>query len=341
MSAPALPVLAVEALAVEFATREGTVRAVRGASYAVASGRTLAVVGESGCGKSVTLQAVTGLIDSPPGRITAGSARLLGRELLGLPARELDRLRGATVGMIFQDPMSALNPLMRVGEQIAEPLVAHRGMNRRAALARAVELLERTRIPAARERARQYPFEFSGGMLQRVMIAIALACKPALLIADEPTTALDVTVQDQVLGLMQEIQREDGMAIVLVTHDLGVVARMADDVAVMYAGQVVEHGPVDHIFYRHAHPYTAGLLQALPGAARARGQRLLPIAGSPPDLRAPPAGCAYAARCPRAMRICARIEPPEFALAAGHGARCWLHHPDAAGGAGAGSGVAR
>ena len=233
-----------------------------------------------------------GLIDSPPGRITGGSARLLGRELLGLPARELDRLRGATVGMIFQDPMSALNPLMRVGEQIAEPLVAHRGMSRRAALARAVELLERTRIPAARERARQYPFEFSGGMLQRVMI-------------------------------------------VLVTHDLGVVARMADDVAVMYAGQVVEHGPVDEIFYRHAHPYTAGLLQALPGAARARGQPLQPIAGSPPDLRAPPAGCAYAARCPRAMRICARLEPPGFALAAGHGARCWLHDRAAAdGGAG-------
>jgi oligopeptide/dipeptide ABC transporter ATP-binding protein len=335
------PVLAVDGLEVEFATRAGTVRAVRGASYAVASGRTLAVVGESGCGKSVTLQAVMGLVDSPPGRIAAGSARLLGRELVGLPARELDRLRGATVGMIFQDPMSALNPLMRVGEQIAEPLVAHRGMSRRAALARAVELLERTRIPAARERARQYPFEFSGGMLQRVMIAIALACRPALLIADEPTTALDVTVQDQVLGLMQEIQRADGMAIVLVTHDLGVVARMADDVAVMYAGRVVEHGAVDDIFYRHAHPYSAGLLQALPGAARDRGQPLQPIPGSPPDLRTPPPGCAYAARCPRAMRICTRLEPPEFALAAGHGARCWLHHPAAAGGATTAPGAAR
>jgi len=290
MSDGAAPVLALDGLHVEFAARAGTVRAVRGVGFAVAAGRTLAVVGESGCGKSVTLQAAMGLIDTPPGRITAGSARLLGRELVGLPARELDRLRGATAGMIFQDPMSALNPLMPVGEQIAEPLRAHRGMSRRDALARAVELLERTRIPAARERARQYPFEFSGGMLQRAMIAIALACKPALLIADEPTTALDVTVQDQVLGLMQEIQREDGMAVVLVTHDLGVVARMADDVAVMYAGEVVERGSVEDVFYRHAHPYTAGLLQALPGAARGPGRRLRPIAGSPPDLRAPPPG---------------------------------------------------
>jgi len=340
MSDGAAPVLALDGLHVEFAARAGTVRAVRGVGFAVAAGRTLAVVGESGCGKSVTLQAAMGLIDTPPGRITAGSARLLGRELVGLPARELDRLRGATAGMIFQDPMSALNPLMPVGEQIAEPLRAHRGMSRRDALARAVELLERTRIPAARERARQYPFEFSGGMLQRAMIAIALACKPALLIADEPTTALDVTVQDQVLGLMQEIQREDGMAVVLVTHDLGVVARMADDVAVMYAGEVVERGSVEDVFYRHAHPYTAGLLQALPGAARGPGRRLRPIAGSPPDLRAPPPGCAYAARCPRAMRICARLAPPEFTVAAAHAARCWLHHPGAAADAAAAAGAA-
>jgi oligopeptide/dipeptide ABC transporter ATP-binding protein len=329
------PVLALEGLRVAFATREGTVHAVRGVSYAVRRARTLAVVGESGCGKSVTLQAVMGLIPAPSGRITGGSARLLGQELTGLGPRELNRLRGRDVGMIFQDPMSALNPTMRIGEQIAETLVAHQGVARRTALARAVELLEHTRIPAARLRARQYPFEFSGGMLQRVMIAIALACRPALLIADEPTTALDVTVQEQVLGLMQDIQREEGMAIVLVTHDLGVVARMADDVAVMYAGQVVESGSAEDVFYRHAHPYTAGLLQALPGSARGQRERLQPIAGSPPDLLAPPPGCAYAARCPHAMRICASREPPELGVGPGHFARCWLRHPESpAGGAG-------
>jgi len=329
VSASAEPVLALEALRVEFATRAGAVQAVRGVSYAVARGRTLAVVGESGCGKSVTLQAVTGLMPSPPGRIVAGSARLHGRELTTLGRRELNRVRGRDVGMIFQDPMSALNPTMRVGEQIAETLVAHRGTSRREALARAVELLERTRIPAARTRSRQYPCEFSGGMLQRAMIAVALACRPALLIADEPTTALDVTVQDQVLGLLEEMQREEGMAIVLVTHDLGVVARMADEVAVMYAGQVVESGPAEDVFQRRAHPYTTGLLQALPEAPGGARRPLRPIPGSPPELLAPPPGCAYAARCPHAMRVCAERDPPPFALAPGHTARCWLHHPAA------------
>jgi oligopeptide/dipeptide ABC transporter ATP-binding protein len=304
------------------------VKAVRGVSYAVQRGRTLAVVGESGCGKSVTVQAVMGLIDRPPGRISGGSARLLGRELIGLGTREINRVRGAAIGMIFQDPMTSLNPTMKIGNQIAETLIAHRGMSRRAALAQAVRLLDRTRIPEARQRAAQYPFELSGGMLQRVMIAISLACKPALLIADEPTTALDVTIQDQVLELMREIQREEGMAIILITHDLGVVARMADDVAVMYAGRIVESGPVEDIFYRSAHPYTMGLRRAMPGATRAH-QKLTAIAGSPPDLFAVPPGCAFAPRCPHAMKLCAVHDPAPATVTACHRSCCWLHHPRA------------
>ncbi|MBK6287795.1 MAG: ABC transporter ATP-binding protein [Gammaproteobacteria bacterium] len=330
MSDPAVstPVLEVRDLEVEFATYGGVVKAVRGVSYAVERGRTLAVVGESGCGKSVTVQAIMGLIDMPPGRITGGSARLLGQELIGLGARAINRVRGAAIGMIFQDPMTSLNPTMKIGSQIAETLIAHRGMARREALAQAVQLLDRTRIPEAGKRANQYPFELSGGMLQRVMIAISLACKPALLIADEPSTALDVTIQNQVLELMREIQREEGMAIVLITHDLGVVARMADDVAVMYAGRIVESGPVEDIFYRSAHPYTTGLKRAMPGAARTH-RKLVAIAGSPPDLFAVPPGCAYAPRCPHAMNICAVHDPAPSALGAQHRASCWLHHPQA------------
>ena len=320
--------LEVRDLEVEFATYGGVVKAVRGVSYAVERGRTLAVVGESGCGKSVTVQAIMGLIDMPPGRITGGSARLLGQELIGLGARAINRVRGAAIGMIFQDPMTSLNPTMKIGSQIAETLIAHRGMARREALAQAVQLLDRTRIPEAGKRANQYPFELSGGMLQRVMIAISLACKPALLIADEPSTALDVTIQNQVLELMREIQREEGMAIVLITHDLGVVARMADDVAVMYAGRIVESGPVEDIFYRSAHPYTTGLKRAMPGAARTH-RKLVAIAGSPPDLFAVPPGCAYAPRCPHAMNICAVHDPAPSALGAQHRASCWLHHPQA------------
>ena len=316
MSDPAVstPVLEVRDLEVEFATYGGVVKAVRGVSYAVERGRTLAVVGESGCGKSVTVQAIMGLIDMPPGRITGGSARLLGQELIGLGARAINRVRGAAIGMIFQDPMTSLNPTMKIGSQIAETLIAHRGMARREALAQAVQLLDRTRIPEAGKRANQYPFELSGGMLQRVMIAISLACKPALLIADEPSTALDVTIQNQVLELMREIQREEGMAIVLITHDLGVVARMADDVAVMYAGRIVESGPVEDIFYRSAHPYTTGLKRAMPGAARTH-RKLVAIAGSPPDLFAVPPGCAYAPRCPIVEDAC-RTAVPELAAAA-------------------------
>jgi oligopeptide/dipeptide ABC transporter ATP-binding protein len=328
------PVLSVRDLVVEFDTFGGKVRAVRGVSYDVHAGETLAVVGESGSGKSVTVQALMGLIPTPPGRIVNGSAKLMGRELIGLSQSQLNQVRGADMGMIFQDPMTSLNPTMRVGDQIAETLVVHRGLTREAALKEAVRLLERTRIPEAAQRARQYPFEFSGGMLQRVMISMSLACTPKLLIADEPTTALDVTIQDQVLELMKEIQREDRMAIVLITHDLGVVARMADRVAVMYAGEVVESGSVEAIFYRASHPYTQGLREAMPDAHQREKDDLQAIPGSPPDLFAPPPGCAYHPRCPRAMQLCNRVAPPSFDLEGGQRAACWLRHPDAAGSGG-------
>jgi len=322
------PVLSVEELVVEFDTFGGKVRAVRGVSYDVGAGETLAVVGESGCGKSVTVQAVMGLIPMPPGRIVSGSAKLLGQQLIGLTQAELNRVRGANMAMIFQDPMTSLNPTMRIGDQIAETLIVHRGLSKKAALKEAVRLLDRTRIPESRQRVRQYPFEFSGGMLQRVMIAMSLACTPKLLIADEPTTALDVTIQDQVLELMREIQREDQMAILLITHDLGVVARMADRVAVMYAGEVVEYGSVEDIFYHATHPYTQGLKEAMPDAHQRGVDRLKAIPGSPPDLFAPPPGCAYHPRCPHAMQLCSRVDPPRFPLGQGHEARCWLQHPD-------------
>ena len=322
-------VLQVEDLAVEFDTYGGVVQAVRGVDFQVERGQTLGIVGESGCGKSVTVQAVMGLVPTPPGRITAGSARLNGREILGVSAAEGTSFRGREIAMIFQDPMTSLNPTMRVGQQIAEVLQVHLGMGGDAALRRAVELLDLTKIPEADKRARQYPFEFSGGMLQRAMIAMSLACNPSVLIADEPTTALDVTIQAQILELMRELQRSEAMSIILITHDLGVVARMADQVAVMYAGQVVESGPVDDIFYHSSHPYTIGLRQAMPVNDGDRSRALVPIEGSPPDLFAPPLGCGYFARCPHAMKVCEDKAPAVFAVAEEHGARCWLQHEGA------------
>ncbi|MEZ5598212.1 MAG: ABC transporter ATP-binding protein [Pseudomonadales bacterium] len=325
------PLLAVEDLAVEFATYGGRVKAVRGVSFSVDAGQTLAIVGESGCGKSVTVQTVMGLIPIPPGHITGGSARLRGREILGRPILDGKDIRGDQIGMIFQDPMTSLNPTMNIGSQIAETLQVHRGQTYKQAFARAVELLEMVRIPEAERRAKQYPFEFSGGMLQRAMIATAIACEPAVLIADEPTTALDVTIQAQILDLMMELQRSKDMAIILITHDLGVVARMADEVAVMYAGQIVEKGSVDDVFYRSSHPYTLGLRAAMPSNDREHGHRLHPIDGSPPDLFHPPVGCGYCARCPHAMRVCAEQPPATHAIntSGSHYSRCFLHHPDA------------
>jgi len=321
--------LEVQDLTVEFDTYGGIVQAVRGVNFSVEEHKTLAIVGESGCGKSVAVQSMMGLIPIPPGRITQGSARLNGQEILGRNMINGKDIRGSQVGMIFQDPMTSLNPTMTIGKQIAEPLQVHRGMSATDAFARAVELLEMSKIPEAAKRAKQYPFEFSGGMLQRAMIAMAISCKPSLLIADEPTTALDVTIQAQILDLLQDLQKETGMAIILITHDLGVVARMADDVAVMYAGKVVEYGSVDDVFYRSAHPYTLGLKTAMPNNDPSRQHRLEPIEGSPPDLFSPPRGCGYCPRCPFAMEICDNRHPEEFALKGQHYSRCWLHHQQA------------
>ena len=308
-----MALLEVSDLHVEFDTYGGTVHAVRGVDFRLEEGQTLAIVGESGCGKSVTVQSFTGLIPMPPGRIVRGAATLRGHNILAGAKIDGKEVRGREIGMIFQDPMTSLNPTMTIGDQIAEPLQVHAGMKRRAAHARAVELLEMTRIPEPAKRAEQYPFEFSGGMLQRAMIAMALSCEPSVLIADEPTTALDVTIQAQILDLMHDLQRENGMAIALITHDLGVVARMADEVLVMYAGQVVERGSVDDVFYRSAHPYTLGLKAAMPTNQGEGEQDLRPIDGSPPDLFAPPDGCGYAARCPFAMEAC-QGPPPVYAI---------------------------
>jgi oligopeptide/dipeptide ABC transporter ATP-binding protein len=322
-------VLDVTDLHVEFDTHGGVVKAVRGASFSVRPGKTLALVGESGCGKSVSVQSIMGLIPMPPGRITRGTAQLDGVDIIRQKIVNGEDVRGNRVGMIFQDPMSALNPTMRVGDQIAETLQVHRGLSKHQAFARAVEVLATTHIPEADARARQYPFTFSGGMLQRAMIAMAIACEPDVLIADEPTTALDVTIQAQILDLLEELQRKNGMAIVLITHDLGVVARMADDVAVMYAGEIVESGSVDDVFYRAAHPYTLGLKAAMPSRATSRAAGLQPIEGTPPDLLDPPPGCGYFSRCPHAMRLCAPHSPLRFQVDPGHHAMCWLHHPSA------------
>ncbi len=322
------PLLKVEDLHVEFATYGGTVHAVRGVSFDVNAGETLAIVGESGCGKSVTVQSLMGLIPMPPGQITKGSAELMGHDILSSKFIEGQDIRGNKVSMIFQDPMTSLNPTMNIGSQIAETLEVHRGYSRRKAFARAIELLEMTKIPEAEKRAKQYPFEFSGGMLQRAMIAMAIACEPDMLIADEPTTALDVTIQAQILDLLKDLQHETDMAIILITHDLGVVARMADEVLVMYAGQVVEKGPVDDIFYHSAHPYTLGLRGAMPTNSPNNKQSLTAIDGSPPDLFSPPTGCSYHPRCPNAMQLCDQRAPAIESLSTDHWSRCWLHHPD-------------
>ena len=324
-----IPLLDVSDLHVEFDTYGGTVHAVRGVSFNVEPGETLAIVGESGCGKSVTVQSIMGLIPMPPGRITRGHARLRGHDILRSKQIDGGDVRGALVGMIFQDPMTSLNPTMTIGDQIAETLIVHRRFSKKQANDRAIELLTATRIPDADKRAKQYPFEFSGGMLQRSMIAMAIACEPAILIADEPTTALDVTIQAQILDLMNDIQSQTGMAIILITHDLGVVARMADRVNVMYAGEIVERGTAEDIFYRSAHPYTVGLRNAMPSTASERSHRLQPIDGSPPDLFSPPSGCGYFARCPHAMQICRTERPPLFGLDDHHASRCWLQHDGA------------
>jgi oligopeptide transport system ATP-binding protein len=300
--------LDVEDLHVEFRTRGSTVRAVSGLSYALNEGETLAILGESGSGKSVGAQAVMGILDSPPAYVTGGSVRFRGTELLGMPEKKRRAYRGARIAMIFQDALSALNPVHRVGDQIAEMLVVHRKLSRGAARRAAIELMERVRIPSAATRANDFPHQFSGGMRQRVMIAMALSLRPDVLIADEPTTALDVTVQAQIMKLLAELQDEMAMGLILITHDLGVVADVADRIVVMYAGRAVEEAAACDLYARPAHPYTQALLASVP-RIDVRDRVLTPIPGAPPNPAAIPPGCAFHPRCPRVRDACARAVP--------------------------------
>jgi peptide/nickel transport system ATP-binding protein len=326
----AAPLLDVQGLKTYFFTRDGVVRAVDGVSFSVGRGETLAVVGESGCGKSVTSLSILRLIASPPGRTVEGRVVFEGRDLLALPEPEMRKIRGNAISMIFQEPMTSLNPVLTIGHQIAEAVVLHRGLARDAAEIRAVEMLRLVRMPEPERRVVQYPHQLSGGMRQRVMIAMALACEPRLLIADEPTTALDVTIQAQILDLMRELKTRTGAAIMLITHDLGVVAEMAQRVIVMYAGRKVEEASVTDLFARPRHPYTRGLLDSIPklgAASRASdgtaGGRLAEIAGTVPSLLQPIVGCAFAPRCAYARERCRVDYPPLEEKARGHWAACW------------------
>ncbi|MEV4442652.1 ABC transporter ATP-binding protein [Streptomyces sp. NPDC049577] len=322
------PLLEVRDLHVEFKTDQGVAKAVNGVSYTVDAGETLAVLGESGSGKSVTAQAIMGILDMPPGRIPSGEIFFHGQDILKLGEEERRKLRGAKMAMIFQDALSALNPVHSVGAQIGEMFRVHKGMSKADAKAKAVELMDRVRIPAAKQRVNDYPHQFSGGMRQRIMIAMALALEPELIIADEPTTALDVTVQAQVMDLLAELQREYNMGLILITHDLGVVADVADKIAVMYAGRIVETSPVHDIYKRPAHPYSKGLLDSIPRLDH-KGQELYAIKGLPPNLLAIPPGCAFSPRCSRAQDLC-RTDVPALhqvterdgAELAGRGSAC-------------------
>ncbi len=319
--------LEVDGLRTHFFTRDGVVRAVDGVSFSVAPGETLAVVGESGCGKSVTSLSILRIIASPPGRIVAGRVLFEGRDLLALTGEEMRAVRGNSIAMIFQEPMTSLNPALTVGRQIAESLVLHRGLSRDAAMTKAIEMLRKVRMPEPERRVRRYPHELSGGMRQRVMIAMALACGPKLLIADEPTTALDVTIQAQILELMRDLARETGASIILITHDLGVVAEMAQRVVVMYAGCKVEEAPVDELFARPRHPYTRGLLGSMPHLGDSvrdeSTKRLVEIPGMVPSLKEEQPGCLFAPRCPNAIARCSQEVPPLTIQGPAHWAACW------------------
>ncbi|MGG4441580.1 ABC transporter ATP-binding protein [Brevibacillus fortis] len=321
--------LAIDNLRVNFKTYGGEVQAVRGVSFYVDKGETVAIVGESGCGKSVTAQAIMGLIPNPPGKIVGGKVVFEGAEISHLPKKELLGIRGTQIGMVFQDPMTALNPTMKVGTQIVEGFVRSHQVSREEARKRAIEMLSLVGIPDPEKRIDQYPHQFSGGMRQRVVIAIALACQPKLVIADEPTTALDVTIQAQILDLLKRLQEEQALSVVIITHDLGVVAEIAHRMVVMYAGMVVETGTVEDVFANPRHPYTWGLMRSLPRLDEGEKQRLIPIEGSPPDLFNPPVGCPFAARCDFAMEICEQQMPVTSEFGRGHQAACWLHDPRA------------
>ena len=321
-------VLDIQDLHVSFDTYAGEVKAVRGVTLHVDEGEVLAIVGESGCGKSVTAQTIMKLNPMPPARIVSGAIDLAGHDIVKASEREMQKIRGKEVSMIFQDPMTCMNPTTQVGKQIVEAIKLHRNLSRAEAKEEAIRCLKQVNIPNPEERAKQYPHEYSGGMRQRAMIAMALSCDPKLLIADEPTTALDVTIQAQIMDLLVELKEKINTAIILITHDLGVVAGVADRVAVLYAGKVVETGTVQDIFYRNSHPYTQALLKSLPSPETTKDETLTAIPGTPPDLLNPPVGCAFAARCKHCMQICLEEQPPEFQVSEGHCASCWLLHPD-------------
>lgn len=341
-------VLKIEDLHVSFDTYAGEVQAVRGVSYHVDEGEVLAVVGESGCGKSVTAQTIMKLNPMPPARIKGGAITLNGMDIVNTPEKEMENIRGKDVAMIFQDPMTSLNPTMKVGKQLTESIIKHeraaikaynkakkadesgpfepRKLDKKLAYTKAIELLKLVQIPNAEQRASQYPYQFSGGMRQRVMIAMALACSPKLLIADEPTTALDVTIQAQIIDLLKDIREKTGTAIILITHDLGVVANLAQRVVVMYGGRIMESASVQDIFYNPSHPYTLGLLESLPSVGTEKGEKLSSIPGTPPNLLNPPVGCEFAARCKYCMQVCLDHRPEPFDVSDNHTSSCWLHH---------------
>ena len=314
--------LEVDDLKMYFHTEDGVVRAVDGVSYTLDRGETLGVVGESGSGKSVTHMTMMGLIPMPPGKIEGGSVLYRGHDLLNMPEAQMQHVRGNDIAMIFQDPMTSLNPVYKIGKQVGEGLRLHRGYSKEQALKRAVELLDAVGIPEPEKRVNEYPHQFSGGMRQRVMIAMALACDPDILIADEPTTALDVTIQAQIIELMQEMQEKNGNAIVMITHDLGVVADIADKIMVMYAGRPVEFGTADEIFYESRHPYTWGLIRSIPEQATDEKKPLTPIHGNPPALSNLPKGCVFSPRCPYATDKCRAERPQRFETGTGHYAEC-------------------
>jgi oligopeptide transport system ATP-binding protein len=327
----ARPLLEVCDLQTQFFTRAGVVRAVDGVSFELRPGETLGIVGESGCGKSVTALSIMRLVPDPPGRVVGGQVLLhedgRTRDLLQLPEREVRDIRGNLISMIFQDPMTSLNPVLTIGYQIAEPLIVHRGMSANAARRRVVELLDEVGIPSARARLDDYPHQFSGGMRQRVMIAMAMACQPKLLIADEPTTALDVTIQAQILDLIMRLNEEFGTAVILITHDLGVVAEVCQRVIVIYAGRIIENAPTAALYSQPNHPYTLGLMRSVPRLGVDVKRRLVSIRGMPPDLVASPAGCRFRPRCPRAQTRCEE-EPELVAVGADHRAACFFPGPD-------------
>ena len=322
-------ILEVHNLSVSFDTYAGEVQAVRNVSFDVKNGELVSIVGESGCGKSVTVQSVIKLLPDPPVRYKNGTILMEGKNLLEYNEKAIEEVRGRDIAMILQDPMTSLNPTMIIGNQIIEGLKKHNDIGAAEARKRAVEILEMVGLPFPEKRMRQYPHEFSGGMRQRVCIAIALSCNPKLLIADEPTTALDVTIQAQILDLLKELKDKLHTSIILITHDLGIVAEMADRIIVMYAGKIVERGSADDIFYEAQHPYTWALLNSIPKIDEENKKELAAISGTPPDLFDPPSGCAFAARCEYAMRICYKLPPPESSCGQNHYSACWLLHEQA------------